>query len=87
MKLSLFKQTKMIDYASKLEAVEAEIKAHKAKRLVLLGKEEGTLTRPELAELADYKEELAKLEEDKAYWKELVKEEQKAATSGKCWVV
>ena len=76
----------MIDYASKLEAVEAEIKAHKAKRLVLLGKEEETLTRPELAELADYKEELDKLEEKQERWFKLVEDEQKASTSGKCWV-
>ena len=76
----------MIDYLSKLEAVEAKIEAHKARRHELLRIPMDKRDDSQQAELTDYKEELDKLEEKQERWFKLVEDEQKASTSGKCWV-
>jgi hypothetical protein len=54
--------------ATKLEAVELKLEELKARRLALLDKDEKSLSRREIAELAEYAELKAKLEAKEAYW-------------------
>jgi hypothetical protein len=56
--------------ATELKAVEQKLEELKARRLALLDKDEKSLSRREIAELAEYAELKAELKAEKAKWNE-----------------